>query len=363
VRAAVCHAFGQPLVVEEVELERPRAGEIAVRLAACAVCHSDVASIEGAWGGRLPAVFGHEASGVVEEVGEDVDAVARGDRVVVTLVRACGRCALCVRGEPALCEATFPLDRRSPLRSRDGREIRQGIRVAAFAERAVVHESQAVPMPPDLSLEVASLLGCGVVTGFGAVVNTTQVEAGNSVVVIGAGGVGLNVLQAAALVEADPVVAVDVAAAKLAVAGSFGATHVVDSTYEDVRTTVLELTAGHGADYVFVAVGAGGAAELGLTLLRRGGTLGVLGMPASGVTVAFDPTAIAHDGQRIVGSKLGSTRPHVDIPRLADLYRQGRLKLDELVSARYPLDEINAALESAASGTALRNVVVLGDTA
>lgn len=359
VKAAVCYEFGKPLVVEEVELDAPNAGEVAVGIVACGVCHSDIAYVEGVWGGRLPVVCGHEAAGVVEEVGGGVDRIGVGDHVVVTLVRSCGRCPFCVAGQPALCEATFPLDARSPLRSRDGREIQQGIRVGAFAERVVVHESQAVAVPRDVPFDAACLLGCAVVSGFGAVVNTAEVEAGSSVVVIGTGGVGLNSVQGAALAGASTIVAVDVVASKLPVALAFGATHAVEAA--DASGAVRELTGGRGADYVFVAVGARGAVERGLSLVRRGGTLVLVGMPATGVTAELDPTALAHDGQRILGSKLGSTRPETDIPKLVELYRDGRLKLDELVSGRYPLDEIDEAIASAAGGGVLRNVIVFGD--
>ena len=358
-KAAVCYEFGKPLVVEELEIDPPNAGEIAVRVAACGVFHSDVSVIAGAWDGRLPAVYGHEAAGVVEAVGRGVDGLAAGDHVVVTLVRACGRCPACAKGKPALCQTSFPLDERSPLRSRDGLEIQQGLRVAAFAEYLVIHASQAVPIPPDISLLAASLLGCTVLSGFGAVVNAARVEAGSGVVVIGAGGVGVNCVQAAALAGASPIVVVDVVESKLDRARSFGATHAVRAGRVDTPARVRELTEGHGADYVFVAVGAHGAVEQGLSLLARGGTLVLLGMPPAGVGAEFDPGVLVHDGQRIVGSKLGSAQPESDILRLVDLYRQGCLKLDKLVSGSYRLEEINAAVDSAARGEALRNVIVL----
>jgi len=176
-RAAVCREFGRPLQVEEVELRTAGPGEVTVRLSACAVCHSDVAYMHGAWGGDLPAVYGHEAAGVVEEIGEGVDELEPGDHVVVTLIRYCGRCRQCVRGEPALCEQLweFPLSKSSPLTSSTGETIAQGVRTAGFAERVTVHGSQAVPVPRELSLEAASLLACGVITGVGAVLNTAQV--------------------------------------------------------------------------------------------------------------------------------------------------------------------------------------------
>ncbi len=357
-KAAVCYEFGEPLVVEEVRLAAPGEGEVKVRLAACAVCHSDISYLEGAWGGRLPAVYGHEAAGVVEAVGGGVNRLKPGDHVVVSLVRSCGRCDLCTRGQPALCEAVFPLDERSALRSSEGHEISQGLRTAAFAECVVVHASQVVAISPEVPLDRACLLACAVATGFGAVVNTARVVAGDSVVVIGVGGVGLNSVQAAALAGARPTVAIDPAEHKLEVAKSFGATHTVDPTRENAREVVRGLTEGRGVDHVFVAVGAKTAVEDGLRLLRRGGSLVVLGMPASGVTAEFDPGELAHHGQRILGCKLGSIRPEIDVPRLIELYRQGRLKLDELISGRYPLEQINEAVVSAKRAEALRNVIV-----
>ena len=353
----MCHAFGEPLVVEEVELDAPRRGEVRVSVAACAVCHSDVAYASGAWGGSVPAVYGHEAAGVVEEVGPDAGALEPGDRVVVTLVRSCGTCHTCRRGQPALCLTRFALDERSPLRTGDGAEIAQGLRAAAFAEQVVVHHSQAVPIPSAMPLDRACLLACGVVTGYGAVVNTAGLGEGDSVVVIGAGGVGLNGIQGAALIGACPIVAIDLAPDRLAAATGFGATHTVDPAAEDARNVVHGLTDGRGADCALVAAGATAAVELALRLVRRGGTVVIAGMPASGASVALDGGGLAHDGIRILGSKLGSTRPAVDIPALAELYLEGRLRLGELVSSRSPLSAINEALGAAARGEALRAVI------
>ena len=303
-RAAVCHEFGKPLVIEELELAPPRAGEVKVRLAACAVCHSDISFMEGAWGGRLPAVYGHEAAGVVEQVGDGVTGVKTGDRVVVTLVRSCGRCYFCVQGEPVLCETTFRLDEKGPLRSRDGREVTQGLRTGAFAERVTVHASQVAAIPADVPLDSASLLGCGVLTGVGAVINTAQVRAGESVVVIGTGGVGLNSVQGAALSGAQPIVAIDLSDTKLEAAKTFGATRTINPRDEDARQGVRALTGGRGADYVFVAAGAKAAVEQSFGLVRRAGTVVIVGMPASGVTAELDPGELANDGGRILGSKM-----------------------------------------------------------
>jgi S-(hydroxymethyl)glutathione dehydrogenase/alcohol dehydrogenase len=357
VQAAVCHEFGEPLVVEELELAAPRPDEVRVRVAACAVCHSDVAYASGAWGGRLPAVYGHEAAGIVEEAGIDAAGLKPGDHVVVTLVRSCGRCHVCRRGQPALCETRFALDERSPLRSSSGAEIAQGLRTAAFAEQVLVHHSQAVPVPRELPLDRACLLACAVVTGYGAVVNTAGVRAGDSVAVIGAGGVGLNCIQGAALAGVECIIALDLAADRRATAAAFGATHSIDPGGDDAPRAVRDLTEGRGVDCVLVAAGATAAVELALRLVRRGGTVVVVGMPPSGAMVEFEPAGLAHDGIRILGSKLGSTVPASDVPALAELYLEGRLRLDELISSRSPLAAINDVLASAARGEALRAVI------
>ncbi|MDX6539860.1 MAG: S-(hydroxymethyl)glutathione dehydrogenase / alcohol dehydrogenase [Gaiellales bacterium] len=358
-KAAVCHAFGEPLAIDEVELARPAGGEVRVRLEACAVCHSDVAYASGAWGGSLPAIYGHEAAGVVQAVGDEAGGLAPGDHVVVTLVRSCGSCHVCLRGQPALCGTRFPLDERSPLRTAAGIEIVQGLRTAGFAEEVVVHCSQAVRIRPEMPLDRACLLACGVVTGYGAVVNTAQVAVGDSVAVIGAGGVGVNCIQGAVLAGAAPIIAIDLAPAKLAAAAAFGATHLVDATRADAARTVRALGGGRGVDCAIVAAGATAAVESALRLVRRGGTVVIVGMPAAGGTVELDPAGLAHDGIRILGSKLGSTRPAVDIPLLVDLYLDQRLLLEELVSSRVPLTFINDALERAGRGDSLRTVIEL----
>lgn len=363
VLAAVCREQGQPLSVEEVVLASPRAGEVEVRVVACGICHSDISYLDGTWDGVLPAVYGHEASGVVMRVGLGVTGVEPGQRVLVTLVRSCGRCFFCAQGEPAFCESSFPLDESGPLSTPGGESILQGFRTGAFAERVVVHESQAVPIPQELPFDSASLLACGVITGFGAVANTARVDTGESVVVIGTGGVGLNSVQAAALAGARPIVAVDLDDSKLRAAQVFGATHTVNPKQEAARDAVYAFTGGRGADYVFVTVGAASAMESGLHLVRRGGSLVIVGMTASGVKARYDPNELAHDGRSILGSKLGSTLPAVDVPRLAELYTQGRLLLDELITGRYPLEQINEAVASTARGTALRNVIVFDTTA
>ena len=357
-KAAVCRAFGEPLVIEEVDLDPPQAGEIKVRLAACAICHSDIHYMEGAWGGTLPAVYGHEAAGIVEEIGTGVTGLNAGDHVVVTLIRSCGTCPFCAEREHALCETEFPLDAGSRLRAADGATIQQGLYTGAFAESVVVHESQAVRIPGTVPLDSAALLACGVITGLGAVVNTARVPAGSSVAVIGTGGVGLNSLQGAALAEAAPVIALDLSDEKLTAAKTFGATHAVNPGREDAGEAVRALTHGRGADYVFITVGSAAAIEQGLGLLRRAGTLVVVGMPPKGVTAAIEMLGFVDDAKRIIGSKMGSTRLREDVPRLVELYQEGRLKLDELITGRYPLERINEAIASVSRAEALRNVIV-----
>lgn len=357
-RAAVCRAFGKPLTVETVELAEPGPGEVLIKTAACAICHSDLSYIEGAWGGELPAVYGHEAAGVVEAVGPGVARLNPGDHVVATLIRHCGFCAPCAEGAPVFCEEVFPLDRSSPLRDGGGARIVHGLRTGAFAERMVVDQSQAVAIPKDIALDSASLIACGVLTGMGAVVNTAGVKAGSSVVVIGCGGVGLNCVQGARIAGATPIIAVDVEPAKLAAARDFGATDTINAKSEDVRERAAALNGGRKADWVFVSVGVKGAAEQGASLMKRNGATVLVGMPPSGVTATIDPGWLAADGQRILGSKMGSARPAIDVPMIVRLYREGRLKLDQLISGRYRLEQVNEALASSRSGAALRNVIV-----
>ena len=351
-RAAVCHRFGEPFSLEDVSLSDPREGEVRVRLEACAICHSDVAYADGAWGGRVPTVLGHEACGLVAETGPGVTSLRTGQRVVVSLIRHCGACGRCRAGEPALCTAAFGLDERSPIALTGGDRIEQGLRCGAFADEVVVHASQAVPVPRHLPAASLSVLGCAVLTGVGAAERAGAVGSGDTVVVIGTGGVGLNAIQGAAIAGAGRVIAIDVADEKLAAARLFGATAAVNARTGDPAATV------EAADVVIATAGSARAVEQGLALLRRGGTLVVVGMPASGEEARFDPTQLAHDGMRIVGTKMGSARPADDIPRLVALYEDGRLKLDELVTATYPLDRINEAADAMRRGDAIRNVIV-----
>ena len=357
-KAAICYEFGKPLVVQEIEIDPPQMGEVKVKIAACAICHSDIHWIRGEWGGETPLVAGHEAAGTITEVGSGVLNVQIGDRVVVSNLRACGRCPACSLGRPYDCEASFALDHESRLRSRDGDSLVQGLRSAAFAEYTVVDQSQVVRVPEDLPLDRACLLSCGVIAGLGAVVNTAQVELGSSVVVVGTGGVGLNSVQGAVLSGAARIIAVDLLDHKLQAARHFGATHTVNARHVDTVAAVLGLTEGRGADYALATVGSSTAISQAGRMIRKGGTAVVVGMPSNrDAEFTLNANELVY-GRAVIGSLMGSSRPSVDIPRLVELYRQGRLKLDELITERYRLEGINEAIEATERGDALRNVIL-----
>jgi len=357
-RAAVCYEPGKPLIIEDIDIDPPQSGEVKVRLVATAICHSDIHALHGDWNGKFPVVVGHEAAGIVEEVGENVSLTTPGDSVVVSLLRSCGRCFYCMQGLSNLCNGTFALETESRLRNKQGDLIYQGIRTAAFAEYVIVDQSQVVQVPQTIPLEKAALLACGVITGVGAVVNTGRVKPGSSVVVIGLGGVGLNAVQGAVLAGASTIIAMDILDMKLATAKMFGATHTLNANREDARRVIRDFTEGRGADYVFVTVGSTTAVSQGITLLRRAGTLVIVGMPPSGATAPLPVVDIADKGLKILGSFLGSTRLRVDVPWLVELYQQGRLKLDELITARYSLEQINEVIELTERGEAIRNVII-----
>lgn len=358
-KAAVCYAYGQPLVIEELTIGPPQAGEVQVRLAATAICHSDLHLLHGDWGGRTPVVAGHEAAGTVTVVGPGVTTVRPGDRVVVSLMRSCGRCFYCATGAPNLCRGSFALDRETRLHTLDGNPVRQGIWTAAFAEMVVVDQSQVIPIPEAVPWSQAALLACGVMTGVGAVLNTAQVEPGSSVVVVGIGGVGLNAIQGAALSGADPIIAVDLLDSKLVAAKSFGATHTVNPAGETkVDRAVKELTAGRGADYVFVTVGTPAAVSQSFRLTRPRGTTVIVGLAELRTKAELPIYFHVMAEKKVLGSFMGSSRLNIDVPRLVQFYLTGRLKLDELISAQYPLDQINQAIAATTTGEALRNVIV-----
>jgi Zn-dependent alcohol dehydrogenase len=355
-KAAVCYEFGKPLVVEDINIDPPKEGEVKVRIGATAICHSDIHLIRGDWAPPLPALAGHESAGYIEEVGKNVTLVKPGDTVVVSLLTSCGRCSQCVSGHPYMCQFQWPLNSESRLHNKLGQRITNLARTGTFAEYAVVHESQTVPIPKEIPIDRAALLACAVIAGFGAVVNTAQVEALSSVAVIGCGGVGLNSIQGAALSGAHPVIGVDMLDNKLEAARTFGATHTVKADDESAIQTVQNLT-GRGADYAIVTVGSTAAMQQGFAMSDPRGKIVIVGAPPRSETFTL-PQIFAWGERTVMTSCMGSTRLSIDIPKLVTLYQAGRLKLDELITARYSLDQINEAIEAVESGKALRNIIM-----
>ena len=275
IQAAVCRKFGEPLAIETLRLDPPAEGDIRVRVLASSICHSDIIYMDGGWGGELPAVFGHEVAGVVTDIGPAVRSadIGVGDRVLVSLLRSCGRCECCEAGIPSQCVTGFPVDSAPRLTDEEGKPVRAGLRVGGFAESVVVDASQVVKIPADVADEAACLISCGVMTGFGAAINTAKVQVGDSVAVVGCGGVGLNSVQGAALAGALPLVAIDVTDDKLEQARAFGATDTINAAAGDVAAKALALTEGRGFDVVMTAVGNARAIEQALPLLARDGSV------------------------------------------------------------------------------------------
>jgi NDMA-dependent alcohol dehydrogenase len=365
-RAAVLTGLDQPLVIrDDVVVEAPRAGEIRIRVAACGVCRSDLSMQDGTLPVPMPVVLGHEASAVVAEVGEGVTDLAPGDHVVVSWVPQCGACFFCRRGQPHLCQTadavllTGGLLDGSPRLRLDGAPLFQMTGAGTFSEETVIPATSAVKVPHDLPLDVAALLGCAVLTGVGAALNTATIRPGDTVAVVGCGGVGLNIVQGARIAGAEVIVAVDVHPAKLAVAEAFGATHTVDATTSDPANAVRDLTGQRGADVAFEALGQGRTIEQTVDMTRRGGQAVLVGIPRLDVMLTLPAMlGIVLQERTIKGCWYGSSDLRRDVPRLVDLYREGRLLLDELVSRRIDLSEVNEALEAMKAGEVSRSVIV-----
>ena len=360
IKAAVCRGFGEPLTIEELQLAPPSQGQLQVKVIASAICHSDIHFFEGAWGGKLPAVWGHEAAGVIEAIGDGVEGFAIGDHVVITLIKSCGACRNCQAGHSVSCTGEMT-NHPTPLSDADGNPVAHGLGTGAFANHAIVDQSQAVVIDADVDLAAASLLACGVITGVGAARNTAKIEAGSSVVVIGTGGVGLNAVQGARLAGATTIIAVDLNDTKLETAKEFGATHTVNSGSTDLAAAIKDITDGAMADYVLVTVGAQAPIEQAPTLLAPNGAAVIVGMPATGVTANIDPVTMAALNQSILGSKMGTSTIRTDIPELVERYRAGELLLDQLITRTGTLDDINDMIESVKSGEAVRNVILFQD--
>ncbi len=362
-KAAVLHKLGGPFVIEDVDLEPPGPGEVKVRMVAAGVCHSDWHMVTGALRRPFPVVLGHEGAGIVEELGSGVTSVKPGDHIILNWSPDCGTCFYCTRGKRNLCETFRParragtmLDGTSRLRL-NGEAICQFSTVSTFAEYAVAPEESCIPIRPDVSLQVASLLSCAVTTGVGAALNTVDLTPGDSVAVYGCGGVGLNVLQGAALCNANPIIAIDTVPAKLDIAREFGATAAVLAG-PDTLDEIKSLTAGRGADYVFEAIGLPTVQEEAFEAARPGGTLVVVGVAPIESKTQFPGFQLHVQEKRILGSLYGTSDTRRDFPLLLDLYKSGKLKLDELISREYRLDEINEAYATLLQGETKRGVIV-----
>lgn len=358
-RAAVLRSIPGELSIEEIDIDSPGPREVLVRNVAAGVCHSDHHYLVGKYDTPLPTVMGHEAAGIVEAVGNQVTHVAPGDHVVACLSVFCGHCEFCLTGRMALCsQVGTTRDDGSARISQHGDLIHPYSSIGAFADQMLLHEHAVVRIDDDIPLISAATVGCAVVTGLGSVFNTAGVEPGTTVAVIGCGGVGLNVIQGAVLAGASTVIAVDVFPSKLEMAREFGATEVVEADDASVAA-VIDLTRG-GVRYSFDAVGISQTAQQAFAMLRPGGTATLIGMIPLGVNVSFPGVDFLYE-KTVRGSNMGSTRSRVDIPRYLDLYRSGRLRLDELISRTRPLEEIGEAMADLDGGEIARTVITFDD--
>jgi S-(hydroxymethyl)glutathione dehydrogenase / alcohol dehydrogenase len=361
-RAAVLYESNKPMVIEDVQLDDPQPGEVLVKIAASGVCRSDLHVLNGEWRAPMPIVLGHEASGTIEAVGPNVTRVKPGDPIVLSFAPNCGYCVYCTTGRPHLC-STMRAEKAGMLPGgtsrlhKGGELIHHFGRTASFAEYAVIHESGAVPISGEVSLEVAALVGCSVTTGVGAVLNTAKVPAGSTVAVIGCGGVGLNVIQGARLVNAAAIIAVDVSEDKLAFAKRFGATHLVNAREDDPVAAIKKLTDG-GADFAFEALGTAPTIRVAVDAIRSGGMAVIVGMAPHGEEAHIDAYMLTWAEKTLKGSYYGSARTRIDMPMLLALANAGKLDLGDLVTRRSPLEEINESYSALDRGALGRGLIV-----
>jgi S-(hydroxymethyl)glutathione dehydrogenase/alcohol dehydrogenase len=355
-KAAVLYGPNK-LVVEDIEVGEPKSGEVLVKMAAAGVCHSDLHFIEGTWPYPAPFVMGHEGAGVVEKVGPGVTLVEPGDHVILSWVASCGLCRDCASGRPYLCK-TGPVatmkDGTTRFRKGDQQLFHQTA-VSSFSEYTVTHETAMVKVRSDAPLDRVALIGCGVMTGVGAVINTADVEVGSSVAVFGCGGVGLNVIQGANLAGAVKIIAVDTLDNKLEMAKNLGATDLINASQEDPVAKIQTITGG-GADYVFEVIGLTDVVTQAFDATAISGTTVMVGMPPPGSNIVINSVPLFL-GKTLKGALYGSARIRVDMPMLVDLYMAGKLKLDELVSRSYPIDRIHEAFEAMKSGEVARSII------
>lgn len=364
-KAAICREINQPVVVEEIEVESPRRGEVMIKLAACGVCHSDYSVTTGTIPFPPPVVLGHEGAGIVVEVGEGVTGLAVGDAVVSSFVSMCGKCRYCQTGRPQLCDQAAKAAYTLPdgtVRTKDlqGKPLNVFSGCGVMAEYATLHTDNVVKIDKDIPLDRAALVSCGVMTGVGAVVNTARVAPGSIAVVFGCGGVGLNAIQGCAIAGAAMIVAVDTSEAKLEMARQFGATHVLNAKAEENVVKALRKLTGGGADYAFECVGYGEVVAQVYGCLRKGGMAVVVGVASQKDNTTVRTASLTFEEKTLTGSYFGSARPREDFPRLLALYRAKRLKLDELITRTYRIEEAPQAFADLASGKNARGVIVFG---
>ena len=360
-RAVICRELNKPVVVEEIRVDPPRRGEVTVKLGACGVCHSDLSATNGTLQMQLPLILGHEAAGEVVEVGEGVASLAIGDHVVSSFIYMCGECRFCAAGRPVLCIEQGKAITTLPdgtLRTRDakGNPLHIFSGCGVMAEYATVHVDNLVKIDPQIPLDRAALVGCAVTTGVGAVFNTARVVPGASVAVFGCGGVGLNVIQGARIAGADRIIAIDTLEAKLDMARQFGATDALLAKDDPVKP--LKKMTGGGPDYAFECVGNGELAAAAYRAIRRGGLAVVVGVAKPGDSTAVRTMTLPFEEKTLTGSYFGSCVPRIDFPRMLNLYMGGKLKLDELITRRYAVDEAPQAFADLESGKNARGVIV-----
>lgn len=366
-KAVIYREGDDSVTVEEIRVDAPRRHEVTVEIAACGVCHSDLSATNGTIPIPPPLVLGHEGAGVVVEVGEDVSDLSVGDHVVTIFVSMCGRCRYCVTGRPTLCDqaadtvATLP-DGTVRTRDADGNPLNVFTGCGVMSRFATLHEDSVVKIDPEIPLDRAALIGCGVMTGVGAAINTAKVEAGSTTAVFGAGGVGLNVIQGCAIAGASTIVAVDTAAEKLEMARRFGATHTLrPDEEENVVKSIRSLTGG-GADYAFECVGAGDVVAQAYGAVRKGGTAVAVGVAPPKDRTSIRTASLVFGEKTLTGSYFGSARPREDFPRLLALYRSGRLLLDELITEVYPVEDAPRAFSDLVEGKNARGVIRFSDS-
>ena len=357
-KAAVLREANVPMEIEDVDVALPGSREVLVRAAATGVCHSDLHYFNGTYPGRMPMILGHETAGVVEQVGSDVRYVKPGDHVITCLSVFCGHCEYCLTGRMNLCQE--PETRRErgeePRISPAGQAVEQFANLGSFAEYMLVHEHAVVKIREDMPFAQAALIGCGVVTGVGSVIHTAKVQPGETVAVIGCGGIGLSCINGAAIVGAGRVIAIDTVASKLDLARTFGATDTINAREDNPVGAVMGMTGG-GVHHAFEAIGLKATAEQAFQMLRHGGTATIIGMIPPGEMIAMHGPDFVFE-KKIQGTFMGSNRFRVDMPRFVDFYLQGKLHLDELVSKRIALNEVNDALLELETGELARSVIV-----